>query len=63
MRYDEANRFYELAHYQMEKCKHRRNVDGVGICPLHVLPCEKVFLKGQCEAVAEWVSNKGGEDE
>ena len=61
--HDEAHRFFELAHYHMNKCGYRRNMDDVGVCSLYVLPCEKVFLTGQCEAVAKWLSNKSGEDE
>ena len=61
--YDEANRFFELAHYHMNKCEYRRNVNDIGVCSLHVLPCERVFQKGQCEAVAKWWSHKGGDTE
>lgn len=63
--YDAENRFYELSHYVMQKCGYRRDVGGVGICSLNVAPCERVFLRGECEAVAEWIQNhrEVGEDE
>lgn len=62
MTYDQVQRFNEMAHYYMSKCEYRVNANGTAVCSLHVLPCEKVFKKGKCEAVArEW--NKGGEEE
>ena len=61
--YDAENRFLEKAHYIMSKCQYRRDMGGVGVCSLNVLPCEKVLYKGECEAVAEWYKSKGGEDE
>lgn len=32
-----------------QKCEWRREVDGIGICALHVLPCVMVMEKGLCE--------------
>jgi hypothetical protein len=58
--YDAERRFLEKAHYFMGKCEYRMNVSGVGWCPLRVLPCEKVFRDGNCEAVYEWM--KEGEE-
>lgn len=56
--YDGEKRFLELAHYHMDKCEYRKNTDGIGICSLHILPCEKVLYKGNCEAVAKWVQTE-----
>lgn len=60
--YDQVQKFYEMANDFMSKCEYRVNAHGTAVCSLHVLPCEKVFEKGKCEAAArEW--NKGGEYE
>lgn len=59
--YDAEKRLMEVIHYHMEKCQYRREVEGVGVCSLNLLPCEKVLYKGACEAVAEWYQNKGGD--
>ena len=56
--YDAEKRFLELAHYHMNKCEYRKNTGKIGICSLHILPCEKVLYKGDCEAVAKWVQDE-----
>ena len=56
--YDAERRFLEKAHYFMGKCEYRMNVSGVGVCSLRVLPCEKVFRDGNCEAVFEWMGRE-----
>ena len=61
--YDAENRFLEKVHYVMSKCHYRRDMGGVGVCSLNILPCEMVLYKGECEAVAEWYKDKGGEEE
>lgn len=61
--YDSEQHFIEQIHHVMSKCQYRRDMYGVGICSLNVLPCEKVLYKGDCEAVAEWYHSKGGDTE
>ena len=56
--YDAENRFLEMAHYFMGKCDFRKDVNGIGVCSLYVLPCEKVFRDGNCEAVWEWLEKE-----
>ena len=62
MKADENEKFMQQIRYVMSKCHWRRDMGGVGVCSLNILPCERVLYKGECEAVAEWYKdNKGGE--
>lgn len=31
------------------ECEWRKEINGIGICGLHILPCGKVMKKGLCE--------------
>lgn len=61
--FDAERHFMEQVHYVMSKCKYCKEIDGIGVCSLNVLPCKKILYKGECEAVAEWYQNKGGDSE
>ena len=59
--HDAEKHFLEQIHYVMSKCTYRDDVRGIGVCSLNVAPCEHVLHKGQCEAVADYFQEKGGE--
>ena len=44
------------------ECHWKQDADGIPICRLMVLPCEKVIDKGQCDTLREYFAKEREDD-